>query len=467
MLTSPTPRPVIQARDPVTLEPFDYYYVLFDSRASAAAYSEAVFRLWKLNKARAVAAQSPSPQVLFPSQSIYSNAGGTEASRAEERAIRSFTLALPTQRHHLQLEEYPRTPNERWERMWGAAPNARSWAEALSDKLWPAHPPQWGSKPPSPWPSPEPHPNRPRPPSSRPAPRLRYLVLMGFNGGDSRTTPIALRQALEEDGESRNLPWRIQGLNEPDGGGSIVPLGRGLATPGMEKFTKPVAMAGEPHTQQDIKAQPSPAPEAPKTNGVMEDGQEDEKKGTGSDATVDNVTTSNITNLDIHSAESVTDIPAGLNITPTPATVVADGSKATHDTDSDKQNDMVIPPENEIGAEKEKGVEDEAGAGNSAAAESAAETEPKKPDENTRRGRFYDDGEDDGWKYRRYVQFIVAFEDEPEARRFVREWHARDVRLVRTEVLLRGAGRGKHRSAYTARPSSWEERREVTASLLW
>ena len=411
--------------------------MLFDTRASAAAYSDAIFRLWRLSKQRAVAAHSPSSQLIFPSQSLASGRVGSNADVDEERAIRSFTLTLPTQRHHIEQEEYPRTPSERWERMWGAAPNGRSWSEALADKLWPAYPPQWHLRPPSPWPSPEPTPHRPRPPPPRPPPRLRYLVLVGVNGGDGRTTPVALRQALEEDGEDRNLPWRIPGIDEPDGGGSIVPIGRGIAIPGMEKMTKPNEAVSESRTQQAKNAQsssqPLPAPEAPEENGVEEAGQEDEVEDTDA-ISVDNVTVTNVTDHELGPAESQNPTPAAPVITTN--TSATEGSGKTHDTDNKKKNTTT----------RENGAES------------------KGPD---RDRRFYENGNDDGWKYRRYAQFIVAFEDEAEARRFVREWHARDVGLVRTEVLLRGAGRGKHRSAYTARAARWEERRELTASLLW
>ena len=348
---------MIQARDPVTLEPFDYYFVLFNSRASAAAYSEELFRLWKLSKPDAAASESQSiSQVLFPSRSLSSPSIG-DGEGAEERAIRSFTLAVATQRHYVQQVEYPRTPDQRWERMWGAGPGGTSWAESLAEKLWPV----------SPLPSKDSSPDRPTPPSQMSAHYPRYLVLLGVLGGDGRTTPAALKQALDEDGEDRNLPWRIPGLEKADESNGIVPLGRGTI----------------------VRWKP--------------------EKGTSTRVNKDDVSTPNIAHTD----------------------QASESSEAPHNSNAE----------------------------NGDAAASKIETKVKK------QGSGRPIGSD--WKYKRYAQFLISFAEEAEAQRFVREWHTREIALQRTEVLLRGDGMGRYHGTSTGRLETWEERREVTASLIW
>lgn len=374
--TAKPPRSVIQARDPVTLEPFDYYFVLFDSRASAAAYSEEVLRLWKLSKPRVAPSESQtSSHVLFPSRSLSSHSVG-DGEDAEERAIRSFTLAVATQRHYIQGVEYPRTPDERWERMWGAGPGGTSWAESLSEKLWPAPTP----------PSKDPSPDRPTLHFQRSGHYSRYLVLLGVLGGDGRTTPHALRQALKEDGEDRNLPWRIPGLEEADESNGIVPLGKGISV----KWKAPRGASKRANNNDDVA-------------------------------------TSNVADTDQASAESETtalSVSAGI-------TEASKSSEGPHNSNTEKSD---------------------------AAA--------SKNNVNTK-GRGTDRPVGRDWMYTRYMQFLVSFAEEAEAQRFVREWHAREVALQRTEVLLRGDGMGRYQGPSGGRLETWEEHREVTASLIW
>jgi len=77
------------------------------------------------------------------------------------------------------------------------------------------------------------------------------------------------------------------------------------------------------------------------------------------------------------------------------------------------------------------------------------------------------DGGGKGSKQRFYPRFLVAFSDEPEARRFIRHWHRRE--LSRSLALSPGTGPGLSSSAKRRRTKAapWEDAWILNVSWLW
>ncbi|RYP81245.1 hypothetical protein DL769_002075 [Monosporascus sp. CRB-8-3] len=332
---------VIQARDPDTLEPLGHYYILFDSRASAAAYSGEVHRLWRLAKAQAPAAQHNRRR----SRSTRNSADGvvivdddTDTARAR---LRSFTLVLPTQRRHLEQRDYHARSRE-FRRAWlgGAAPGGASWAETLAPRCVPGGSPS--------------------------------IVLLsaahgqgggggsGHDAGSGRAllSVDALRRAIEDDGAERGLAWRVL-MGDPQTGerGGIMPFGRSYVRWYDRLHDSPAGADG--------------------VRGV--DGERDSGCG-----------------------EEDADDP----LTGTGTTTTATG-----------------------------------GNGSDGNAEGAPSSSPPSKE-----------GEEDADReYRRYSRFVIPFADDAEARRFVRCWHRRELRV------RMGA----------ARHGGWEESVVVNTTVLW
>lgn len=398
---------MIQARDPDTLEPLDFYYILFDSRASAAAYSLEVFRLWKLGKKAMWGPTAATTAALGPSSPFSSSSSSSssfsspvlEKLRKKTRARRekfddggedpeptlsSFTLVLPSQRHYLQLDDYPRSAYARRLRMQGAAPRGMSWVEALGARLLqqsPQPPPPQQQQQQQQQDASSPSPSSPSssdsssvatPPPPPPAPGAQnnklFLVLLtvdgNSSGGDGLATPGALRHAIEEDGVERNLAWRVVGLGGDHGDGikssvrGVLPLGKGRSSQ---------------YSDQAVAA-------------VL-------KKKTS------NNTSTSTTNSNSSSS-------------------AGDGSSSGSGSGGSSNK---APP-------------------------AATLPEDRKEVENVER------------KYRRYSRFVISFADEAEARRFVRCWHRR-------ELVLRTGGQQQQDKNNKA--PHWEESRVVNASVLW
>ncbi|KAI1304479.1 hypothetical protein F5Y03DRAFT_170864 [Xylaria venustula] len=168
---------VIQARDPDTLEPKGYYFILFDTDEAAAAYKDRAEHLWQLGKAhvpgahhgRAHMQQQPLPRGLRR----------TLQGEDVAQLIASFTLVPPSQSLHLTQSRM------------SPARIAELYAEGgFVDRL----AARAGSK---------------------------FLVLVRLDGG--RLTLDTLRRAIEEDGNARHLAWRVTDLEK-----GILPFGKSI-----------------------------------------------------------------------------------------------------------------------------------------------------------------------------------------------------------------------------------------------
>ncbi|KAI1495642.1 hypothetical protein F5X99DRAFT_114644 [Biscogniauxia marginata] len=190
---------VIQARDPDTLEPLGHYFILFNHPSAARAYKEEVERLWRLGKK-----YIPGGHHKKDSEMRQPVPPGLVTDRGEDVAslIRSFTLILPSQRHHLILG------NEQQEEKSSSSDGSGSAAAWRAEQL-----DQGGSF------------------VDRLARRAgsRFLVLVAIDGG--RISLETLRRTIEDDGVDRNLPWRVKGLGG-DGASdsSILPFGRSIVS---------------------------------------------------------------------------------------------------------------------------------------------------------------------------------------------------------------------------------------------
>lgn len=171
---------VIQARDPDTLAPLGHYFVLFDSRAAAAAYKSEVEALWQLSKKHMPDAQPGKYDVPVPQGLLRTDNGQDVAV-----AIRSFTLVPPSQKWHLELGLEISDAHSR-DKMDDLDMGGASFVDQLMTKA--------GSK---------------------------HLVLVTVDGG--RISVDTLRQAIEEDGVDRNLPWRVTDLVN-----GILPFGKSI-----------------------------------------------------------------------------------------------------------------------------------------------------------------------------------------------------------------------------------------------
>ncbi|RYP03069.1 hypothetical protein DL764_005418 [Monosporascus ibericus] len=331
---------VIQARDPDTLEPLGHYYILFDSRASAAAYSEEVHRLWRLAKAQGPAAQHNRRR----SRSIRNSADdvmtvGHDTDTADA-LLRSFTLVLPTQRRHLEQRDYHARSRE-FRRAWlrGAAPGGASWAETLASRCVPG-----GSS---------------------------SLVLLSAadgqgGGGSGHDTSSgrallsvdALRRAIEDDGAERGLAWRVlMGNPQTRERGGIMPFGSSYVRWYDRLHDSPAGRDG--------------------VRGV--DGERDSGYG----------------------VEDVDDTFTGTGTTTTAA--------GGNGSDGNAEGPLPSSPPSE------------------------------------------EDEEDADREYRRYSRFVIPFADDAEARRFVRCWHRRELRVR--------MGAAQH--------GGWEESVVVNTTVLW
>ncbi|KAI0117207.1 hypothetical protein F4814DRAFT_279647 [Daldinia grandis] len=171
---------VIQARDPDTLQPLGHYFVLFDREAAAAAYCDKVERLWQLGKAHVPGAHHRkrfSPAV--PPPPGLPSADGSSRDVAAD--LQAFTLVPPSQRYYLDVSSgFSRVKIEELD-IGGVA-----FVDRLADRA--------GSK---------------------------HMVLVSVEGG--RISLDWLRQAIEEDGKDRNLPWRVTDLEN-----GILPFGKSI-----------------------------------------------------------------------------------------------------------------------------------------------------------------------------------------------------------------------------------------------
>ncbi|KAI0852709.1 hypothetical protein F5Y00DRAFT_178613 [Daldinia vernicosa] len=172
---------VIQARDPDTLQPLGHYFVLFDREAAAAAYCDEVERLWQLGKAHVPGAhhkkKGSTPSVPPPPGLPSADGSGRDVAAD----LRAFTLVPPSQRYYLDVSSgFSRVRIEELD-IGGVA-----FVDRLADRA--------GSK---------------------------HMVLVSVDGG--RISLDWLRQAIEEDGKDRNLPWRVTDLEN-----GILPFGKSI-----------------------------------------------------------------------------------------------------------------------------------------------------------------------------------------------------------------------------------------------
>ncbi|KAI8965775.1 hypothetical protein F5Y11DRAFT_311396 [Daldinia sp. FL1419] len=173
---------VIQARDPDTLQPLGHYFVLFDRDAAAAAYRGEVERLWQLGKAHIPGAHHGKKARSAPSMPTPPGLQDADGSSRDVAAdLRAFTLVPPSQRYYLDVSSgFSRVKIEDLD-IGGVA-----FIDRLADRA--------GSK---------------------------HLVLVSVHGG--RISVDWLRQAIEEDGKDRNLPWRVTNLEN-----GILPFGKSI-----------------------------------------------------------------------------------------------------------------------------------------------------------------------------------------------------------------------------------------------
>ncbi|KAI0136041.1 hypothetical protein F4776DRAFT_117530 [Hypoxylon sp. NC0597] len=171
---------VIQARDPDTLAPLGHYFVLFNSAVAAVAYRDEVERLWQLGKTYVPGAhhsKKGSERTMPVPEGLLADERGLDVAAA----VKGFTLVPPSQRYHLELSTgYTREKIEDLD-LGGAA-----FVDQLAAKA--------GTK---------------------------HLVLVTVDGG--RISVDTLRQAIEEDGLMRNLPWRVTDLEN-----GIMPFGKSI-----------------------------------------------------------------------------------------------------------------------------------------------------------------------------------------------------------------------------------------------
>ncbi|KAI0013133.1 hypothetical protein F4779DRAFT_479384 [Xylariaceae sp. FL0662B] len=177
---------VIQGRDRDTLQPRGHYFILFDSHEAAVAYKAEAERLWRLGKT-----YIPGAHHRKDSERRQPVPAGLRTERGEDvaKAIRSFTLFPPSQRYSLELAAAHYSPRYIEELNQG---------DAFVDRLVEAA----GSP---------------------------HLVLVSMEGG--RVSVDALRQAIDEDGADRNLPWRVADLDK-----GIMPFGRSVLTKESRDF---------------------------------------------------------------------------------------------------------------------------------------------------------------------------------------------------------------------------------------
>ncbi|KAI1461955.1 hypothetical protein F4805DRAFT_189258 [Annulohypoxylon moriforme] len=169
---------VIQARDPDTLRPLGHYFVLFDSDEAALAYQSEVERLWDLAREHAHSSSRgrrwnkvPTPPGLLKD----------EEGRDVVAQIKRFTLVPSSLLYKLRHS----TAASR-ERIADLDVRGASFVDRLADRA--------GS---------------------------RHLVLVTVDGG--RIPVDMLRRAIEEDGEERNLAWRVTDLEH-----GILPFGKSV-----------------------------------------------------------------------------------------------------------------------------------------------------------------------------------------------------------------------------------------------
>ncbi|KAI1074945.1 hypothetical protein F5B20DRAFT_585779 [Whalleya microplaca] len=181
---------VIQSRDRDTLAPLGHYHILFDSPEAAIAYKDAAERAWELGKT-----YIPGAHHRKDSERRQPVPPGLRTPDGEDvrAALRAFTLFPPSQRYRLE-------PDDARALSGGGA--------AFVDRLVEVA----GS---------------------------RHLVLLSLDAG-GRISVEMLRQAIEEDGADRNLPWRVLGLHKGNGKGNggggrrgngkggILPFGRSI-----------------------------------------------------------------------------------------------------------------------------------------------------------------------------------------------------------------------------------------------
>ncbi|KAI0470263.1 hypothetical protein F4859DRAFT_486162 [Xylaria cf. heliscus] len=170
---------VIQARNPDTLDPKGHYFILFDTHEAAVAYKDRLEQLWELGKTYVPGAhhgrwhtlQLPLPRGLRQ----------TETGEDVAALIRSFTLVAPSQRLQVQLS---RASPSRIAELYLEGGFARQLA-------------------------------------ARAGSASHALVLVRLDGG--RLTVSTLRRAIEDDGQRRNLAWRVADLEN-----GILPFGKSI-----------------------------------------------------------------------------------------------------------------------------------------------------------------------------------------------------------------------------------------------
>ncbi|KAI0843163.1 hypothetical protein F5Y06DRAFT_82105 [Hypoxylon sp. FL0890] len=170
---------VIPARDPDTLAPLGHYFILFVSETAAIAYKNEVERLWELGKTYVPGAHHKKDafrRIPFP-PGLRTDERGKDIAAA----MKGFTLVPPSQRYYLELS----TSHTR-EKIEDLDVRGAAFMDQLAAKA--------GTK---------------------------HLVLVTVDGG--RISVDTLRQAIEEDGVERNLPWRVTDLEN-----GIMPFGKSI-----------------------------------------------------------------------------------------------------------------------------------------------------------------------------------------------------------------------------------------------
>lgn len=175
----------MQARDRHTQEPRGQYYLFFDSRAAALAYSDEIKQLHHLSRARLGPRWRKAPESVLPPSEV---GGGAEAADARAR---SYALLPPS----IQLDLKLVPPGAILPGVRGKTGGRRAGRPRMESG--------GGS---------ESEPGTPTPVSDS------HKVLVVLAGG--RITTRAVQDAIDADGADRNLAWRLWKPRE-----SIFPLG--------------------------------------------------------------------------------------------------------------------------------------------------------------------------------------------------------------------------------------------------
>jgi hypothetical protein len=452
---------VVADRNAVTLAPTGRYYVQFDSLAAARTWQAELSRLWRQAKEHtpglgprrgshggsSVGLPGPGPLLVVRDHAA-------DAMRAAE--VAAFTLVAPGMRWDLGPARF--TAAERFLERRGA-PLDHLRRAAGSD----------------------------------------FLVLVAVETG--RISAETLRSAIRADGEERGLAWRVRGLEQrfasskknrghgpQRGKGGIMPFGnsflKGHDHPGqdqgvvnMETGADPNNSAANPNEEIAPSFENGVQPddysnEAVSTEDMKDVGQHNHNNGEASltdmnnidqhhpndgEATPKDMDAVDLSNESAFGTEVVTDneltniIERSSSDQVTTYEEVADSSELTSGDEVNIGNE--IANDSEVAGNNKATTKNKAAHSNRKASSKNKAAHPAI----TKKEKHAD-------KYRIYPRFVVPFLDEAEARRFVRNWHRRELRLQMSEEE---GDRSAFFKTNEKQPRKWMETRVLNVSYLW